>query len=71
MHHWAYFLSPDTVTSSNLADQFSVESKAFGPSVHVDWFRNPVPTPDAFEEGNMANISPTIKVDISVTPGIT
>jgi hypothetical protein len=26
--------------------------------------------PDAFEEGNMANISPTIKIDISVKPGI-
>jgi len=28
-------------------------------------------SPDAFEEGNMANISPTIKVDISVTTGVT
>jgi hypothetical protein len=36
----------------------------------VDWFKNPIPTPDAFEEGNMANISPTIKIDISVKPGI-
>jgi hypothetical protein len=36
------------------------------PPGHVDWFNNPIPTPDAFEEGNMANISPTIKIDISV-----
>ena len=31
----------------------------------VDWFKNPIPAPDAFEEENMANISPTIKVNIS------
>jgi len=30
-----------------------------------------IPAPDAFEEGSMANIPPTIKVDISVTPGVT
>ena len=41
-----------------------MESKDF---IHneVDWFRNPIPTPDAFEAGNMANVSPTIKIDIS------
>jgi hypothetical protein len=27
-----------------------------------------IPTPDAFEEGNMANISPTLKIDISFKP---
>ena len=32
--------------------------------------RNPIPAPDAFEEGNLANISPTIKIDISVKPGV-
>ena len=31
----------------------------------VDWFNNPNPTPDSFEEGNMVNISPIIKIDIS------
>ena len=30
-----------------------------------EWFRNPILEPDAFEEGNMANISPTIKINIS------
>jgi hypothetical protein len=34
------------------------------------WFNNPIPTPDAFKEGNMANISPTIKIDISIKNGI-
>ena len=45
-------------------DQFFVETKYF---IHrkVDWFKNLIPTPDAFEEGNMANISPTIKINIS------
>jgi hypothetical protein len=33
---------------------------------HIDWFNNPIPSPDSFEEGNMANIPPTIKIDISI-----
>jgi hypothetical protein len=47
-----------------------VETKDFIPLGHIDWFKNPIPTPDTFEEGNMANISLTIKVDISIKPGI-
>ena len=47
-----------------------METKDFLPSGHIDWFNNPIPTPDTFEEGNMANISPTIKIDISVKSGI-
>ena len=31
----------------------------------VDWFKKPIPALDSFEEGNMSNISPTIKIDIS------
>ena len=30
-----------------------------------DWFKNPILKPDAFEEGNMANISLTMKINIS------
>jgi hypothetical protein len=48
----------------------AVETKDFIPSGTVDWFNNPIPAPDAFEEGNLANISPTIKIDISVKPGV-
>jgi hypothetical protein len=50
---------------------YAVETKYFLPSGHIDWFNNPIPAPDAFEEGNMANISPTIKIDISINSGIT
>ena len=32
----------------------------------VDWFKNPIPTPDTFEEGNMA----TIKINISTNPEV-
>jgi hypothetical protein len=46
------------------------QNKGFIPSGHIDWFNNPIPSPDAFEEGNMANISPTVKIDISIKPGI-
>ena len=63
MHHRAYFLPQQS------HDQYAVETKDFIPHA-VDWFKNPIPAPDAFEEGNMANISPTIKIDISVKPGI-
>jgi hypothetical protein len=49
---------------------YTVETKDFIPSVTIDWFNNPIPAPDAFEEGNLANISPTIKIDISIKPGI-
>ena len=34
------------------------------------WFINPIHAPYAFEEGNMANISPTIKINIFDTQGI-
>ena len=64
LHHHFFFV-PNERSSS--LDQFFVEEKDF---IHgsVDWFKNPILTPDPFEEGNMANISPTIKVDISTTP---
>ena len=66
MHHRSFFLPEEIVSQS---DQFFVETKDF---IHgkVDWFKNPIPAPDAFEEGNMANISPTIKIDISTNSEI-
>jgi hypothetical protein len=30
--------------------------------------KNTIPAPDVFEKGNMANISPTIKIDILIKP---
>lgn len=50
-------------------DQYAMEFKYF---IHgeVDWFKNPIPTPNAFEEGNMANISLTIKINILNKPGV-
>ena len=64
MHHHLFFLPEEIVSHS---DHFSMETKDF---IHgkVDWFKNPIPAPDAFEEGNMANISPTIKINISTNP---
>jgi hypothetical protein len=49
---------------------YAVKTKDFIPPGPIDWFINPIPAPDAFEEGNLANISPTIKIDISIKPGI-
>ena len=64
MHHHSFFFPEEIVSQS---DQFSVETKDF---IHgkFNWFKNPIPAPDAFEEGNMANISPTIKINISTNP---
>jgi hypothetical protein len=49
---------------------YAVETKDFIPLGPIDWFKNPIPAPNAFEEGNMANISPTIKIGISIKIGI-
>ena len=66
MHHCSFFVPDEPLLSS---DQYSFEAKDF---IHgkVDWFKNPIPTLDAFEEGNMDNISPTIKVNISTNPQV-
>ena len=66
MHHHSFFLPEELVSQS---DQFFMETKDF---IHgkVDWLKNPIPAPDAFEEGNMANISPTIKLNISTNPEV-
>ena len=66
MHHRSLFLPKEIVSQS---DQFSVETKDF---IHgkVDWFKNPIPAPNTFKEGNMVNISPTIKIDISTNSEI-
>ena len=45
-----------------------MESKDVLPSEKFDSFKNPILAPDAFEEGNVLNISPTIKVNISQNP---
>lgn len=51
-----------------MSNRFTIETKDFIPSSHIEWFQNSKPTLDAFEEGNMANISPTIHINISHVP---
>jgi hypothetical protein len=70
LHHRALFLPQEALMPPSHNPIFAVETKDFIPSGTVDWFKNPIPAPDAFEEGNLANISPTIKIDISIKPGI-
>ena len=69
MHHRAYFILEDS--SAPTFNQFIVDSKDFLPHRNVDWLKNPIPRIDTFEEGNMANILPTIQFDISVNPRVT
>jgi hypothetical protein len=70
LHHRSLFFSQEAFTPPNQHPIYAVETKDFIPSGHINWFNNPIPTPDAFEEGNMANIPPTIKIDISITNGV-
>jgi hypothetical protein len=70
LHHRALFLSQEALMPPSRNPILAVENKDFIPSGMVDWFKNPIPAPDAFEEGNLANISPTMKIDIFVKPGV-
>jgi hypothetical protein len=70
LHHRVLFLSQEAFTPPNQHPIYAVETKDFIPSGHIDWFNNPISTPDAFEEGNMANIYLTIKIDISIKNGV-
>jgi hypothetical protein len=70
LHHRALFLPQEALMPSNHNPIYTVETKDFIPPGPIDWFNNPIPAPDAFEEGNLSNISPTIKIDISIKDGI-
>jgi len=66
MNHHDYFLPRSVFTINKSFDQFSI--KYCIALRHVDCFKNPIPTLNSFEEGNISNISPIIKVDISINP---
>jgi hypothetical protein len=70
LHHRALFLPQEAVMPPRHNPIYAVETKDFIPSGPIDWFNNPIPAPDAFEEGNLANISPTIKINIFIKLGI-
>jgi hypothetical protein len=70
LHHHALFLPQEALMPPNQNPSHTVKTKDFIPSGPIDWFNNPIPAPDAFEEGNLANISPTIKIDISIKDGV-
>jgi hypothetical protein len=70
LHHRALFLPQEALMPPSHNPIYTVETKDFIPSRNIDWFNNPIPAPNAFEEGNLANISPTIKIDISIKPRI-
>jgi hypothetical protein len=70
LHHRTLFFPQESLMPPNQNPIYVVETKDFILSGPIDWFNNPIPAPDAFEEGNMVNISPTIKIDISIKNGI-
>ena len=53
-----------------MVDQYTIKTKYCIPPNHTNWFKNPFPASYAFKEDNMANISPTMKVEIYVSPSI-
>jgi hypothetical protein len=68
LHHRALFLSQEAFYPPIQASMCTIETKDFIPLGHLDWFNNPIPAPYGFEEGKMAKISPTVKIDISIKP---
>jgi hypothetical protein len=70
LHHRALLFPQKSSMPPNQHPIYAVETKDFIPSGHIDWFNNPILGPDAFEEGIMANISLTIKIDISIKNGV-
>jgi len=69
-HHRSLFLAHNAFQPPTDTHVCTIEAKYLIPYGHVDWFKNPIPSPDASEEGNMANISPTIKIGISIKPNV-
>ena len=67
MHHHSLFPPKHKFSLDKTEEQeiYVIKSKYFIPSGKFDWFKNPILALDAFEEGNISNISPTIKVNIS------
>ena len=70
LHQRALLLSIKSFDPPSQDSIYVMETKDYIPSGNIDWFNKPIPTPYDFEEGNMANISPTIKTDISNKPWI-
>lgn len=72
MHQHSFFLLEKEFlhTKASSHNICTIETKDFLPREQVDWFKNLIPTLDAFEEGNISNISPTVKVNIYVKPCI-
>jgi hypothetical protein len=70
LHHRALFFPQEASTPPNQHPIYTFETKDFIPSGHIDWFNNPIATPNSFEEVNMANISLTIKINISIKNGV-
>jgi hypothetical protein len=64
LHHRELFLLEEAFHPPTQYSICANETKYFIPSGHIDKFNNPIPAPDDFEEGNIANISPTIKIEI-------
>jgi hypothetical protein len=65
-HHRALFISQEVFHPLDHASLCAIETKDFIPPGLIHWFKNLIPSPDAFKEGNMANISPTVKIGISI-----
>jgi hypothetical protein len=70
LHHRELFLSQEAFEPPSQDSICGIETKDFIPSSHIDYFNNPIPAPETFEEGQMANISPIVKINISMKPRI-
>jgi hypothetical protein len=49
LHHHAFFSPQEASMPPNQNPIYAVETKDFIPLGPIDWFNNPIPSPDAFE----------------------
>jgi hypothetical protein len=49
VHHCALFFPQEASTPPNQHPIYAVETKDFIPPGPIDWFKNLIPAPDAFE----------------------
>ncbi len=56
MCHDSLLFPWDAFKPSPTTNQYILDAKDFTPHDDVDWFKNPIPYPYTFEEGNMKNI---------------
>jgi hypothetical protein len=68
LHHRALFFPQEASTRLDQHPIYAVETKDFIPSGHIEWFNNPILTPDAFEEDDHEHVIYYVSKNLSGPP---